>query len=145
MAVRVFLVPGFFGFTNLGDFAYFSHFREVLSERLRAEGMDLRPLEILRHLPPDSPTMLVGLVSSRQRPGTAKGVMFIALEDETSLANLVVWRDTWLKYRRVLAQSRMLRVRGKVQRQGDAVSVLVEEAWPAWLSDELHAPSRDFR
>ncbi len=49
MALRVFLVPGFFGFTNLGDFAYFSHFREVLAERLADAGVDavIHPLDTL--------------------------------------------------------------------------------------------------
>lgn len=49
MTVRVFLVPGFFGFTNLGDFAYFSHFREVLAERLAEAGVEavVHPLDTL--------------------------------------------------------------------------------------------------
>ena len=49
VAHRVFLVPGFFGFTNLGDFVYFSHFKEVLEARLSAAGLDavVHPLDTL--------------------------------------------------------------------------------------------------
>ena len=60
-----------------------------------------------------------GLVLVRQRPGSAKGVMFITIEDETSHANLVVWVKALEKCRRVVLGAGMIGVYGKVQRQGE--------------------------
>jgi error-prone DNA polymerase len=117
----------------------------LVRQQLAASGIHTLPLAELPAQAPGSAVMISGLVSSRQRPGTAKGVVFLALEDETGLANLIVWTTTWDTYRRVLSTSRLLRVRGKLQRQGEAFSVLVEEAWPVRLEEEIVVPSRDFR
>ena len=65
-----------------------------------------------------------GLVLLRQKPGSAKGVMFITLEDETGVANLVVWADLSEKYRRVVLGARMMGVRGRVQREGEVIHVV---------------------
>jgi error-prone DNA polymerase len=111
---------------------------------LEAEGLQLTRLARLTDMTPGRRVMICGLVSSRQMPSTAKGVVFISLEDETGLANLVVWRDTWQRHRRVLGEARLLRVWGKLQRQDDAVSVLVEDAWSISMMGSLRAPSRDF-
>jgi error-prone DNA polymerase len=59
-----------------------------------------------------------GLVLVRQRPGSAKGVMFITIEDETGIANLVVWPKVFEKYRRVVLGAGMIGVRGRIQREG---------------------------
>ncbi len=67
---------------------------------------------------------VAGLVLVRQRPGSAKGVMFITLEDETAVANLVVWTKIFEKYRRVVLGSGMIGVRGKVQREGEVVHIV---------------------
>jgi error-prone DNA polymerase len=69
---------------------------------------------------------LAGLVLVRQKPGSAKGVMFITIEDETDIANLVVWTSTFEKYRRVVLGASMLGLRGKVQREGEVVHVVVD-------------------
>jgi len=63
-----------------------------------------------------------GLV--RQRPGSAKGVMFITLEDETGIANLVVWPQTFEKFRRSVMTASMLAVRGRIQREGEVVHLV---------------------
>jgi error-prone DNA polymerase len=58
---------------------------------------------------------IAGLITVRQRPGTAKGVLFMTLEDETGSANLVVWQSLFDKYRKEIVQSRLLMVAGKLQ------------------------------
>ncbi|NSZ19732.1 error-prone DNA polymerase [Agrobacterium vitis] len=65
-----------------------------------------------------------GLVLVRQRPGSAKGVMFITIEDETSHANLVIWVKTFEKYRRVVLGAGMIGVYGKIQREGEVVHLV---------------------
>ena len=57
-----------------------------------------------------------GIVLVRQRPGSANGVMFITLEDETGIANLVVWQKVFERYRRVILSSSMIAVRGRAPR-----------------------------
>jgi error-prone DNA polymerase len=68
-----------------------------------------------------------GLVLVRQRPGSAKGVLFITLEDETGIANLVVWPQTFEKFRRVVMGASMLAVRGRVQREGEVVHLVAHQ------------------
>jgi len=65
-----------------------------------------------------------GLVLVRQRPGSAKGVMFITLEDETGIANLVVWPQTFEKFRRSVMTASILAVRGRIQREGEVVHLV---------------------
>ena len=60
-------------------------------------------------------TRIAGLITVRQRPGTAKGVLFMTLEDETGSANLVVWQSLFDHYRKEIVQSRLLMVTGKLQ------------------------------
>ncbi|MCC5972888.1 MAG: error-prone DNA polymerase, partial [Rubellimicrobium sp.] len=69
---------------------------------------------------------LAGLVLVRQRPGTAKGVCFITLEDETGTANLVVWPKVMEAFRKVVMQSRLLVIHGYVQRDVEIVHVVAE-------------------
>ncbi|WWR47928.1 OB-fold nucleic acid binding domain-containing protein [Roseovarius sp. S88] len=70
---------------------------------------------------------VAGLVILRQRPGTAKGVIFLTLEDETGVVNVVVWRALYERFRRAVIAGRLLRVTGRVQRQSGVVHVLAEE------------------
>jgi error-prone DNA polymerase len=65
-----------------------------------------------------------GLVLVRQRPGSAKGVMFITLEDETGIANLVVWPQVFEKFRRLVMSASMIAVRGRIQREGEVIHVV---------------------
>ncbi|MDL2409160.1 error-prone DNA polymerase [Rhizobium calliandrae] len=76
-----------------------------------------------------------GLVLVRQRPGSAKGVLFITIEDETGIANLVVWAKVFEKYRRVVLGAGMLGVYGRIQREGDVVHLVAHRL--ADLTDEL--------
>jgi len=65
-----------------------------------------------------------GIVLLRQRPGTAKGVMFVTIEDETGIANLVIWPTLFEKQRRVLLSARMLAAYGRIQREGEVVHLV---------------------
>ncbi len=67
---------------------------------------------------------VAGLVLVRQKPGSAKGVMFITIEDETGVANLVIWPSLYEKQRRVILTAGMLQVDGRVQREGEVVHVV---------------------
>ena len=69
-------------------------------------------------------TRVAGLVLVRQKPGSAKGVMFITIEDETGVANLVIWPSLYEKQRRVVLGASLLVVDGKVQREGDVVHIV---------------------
>ncbi len=62
---------------------------------------------------------IAGLVLIRQRPGSAKGVVFITLEDETGVANLVVWPDVFEKQRKIVMGARLMAVHGIVQQDED--------------------------
>lgn len=72
------------------------------------------------HIAADRSTVRVaGLVVTRQRPGTASGVIFLTLEDETGIANVIVWPKTYERFRRAVIAGRLLRVTGQVQRDGE--------------------------
>jgi error-prone DNA polymerase len=68
-----------------------------------------------------------GLILVRQRPGSAKGIMFITLEDETGIANIVVWPSVFEANRALILSARMLAVRGRVQREGEVIHVLADK------------------
>lgn len=76
-----------------------------------------------------------GLVLVRQRPGSAKGVIFMTLEDETGVVNVVVWPNVLEKYRRAILGARLALVRGRVQRAGEIVHLVAAhlEDLTGWL------------
>ncbi len=67
---------------------------------------------------------VAGLVLVRQRPGSAKGVMFITIEDETGVANLVVWTKVFEAHRKIVLGAGMMGVRGRIQREGEVVHLV---------------------
>ena len=69
---------------------------------------------------------VAGLVLVRQRPGSAKGVMFITIEDETGVANLVLWPDRFERQRRLVLTAAMIACTGRVQREGEVIHVVVD-------------------
>jgi error-prone DNA polymerase len=75
----------------------------------------------------DRRVSVAGLVLVRQRPGTAKGVIFITLEDETGIVNVVVWSKVFEANRRIVMTSQFLLVRGRIQREGIVIHVVAEE------------------
>ena len=77
--------------------------------------------------PGNARVTVAGLVLVRQRPGTAKGVIFVTLEDETGVANVIVWRKVYERFRRAVIAGRLLRVTGRVQREAGVTHVIAEE------------------
>ena len=96
-----------------------------------APGTWPRPPAALPHARLDEPAVgargcVAGLVLVRQRPGTARGVIFLTLEDETGVANVVVWARVYQRFRRAVIAGRLLRVTGRVQRESGVVHVVAE-------------------
>ena len=100
----------------------------------------------LDRLPHGRIARAAGLVINRQRPGTASGVTFLTLEDETGQVNVVVWRDLAERQRRDLLGSRLLAVYGAIERQGTVAHLIagrLEDLTP--LLGNLATRSRDFQ
>ncbi|MBI1196848.1 MAG: DNA polymerase III subunit alpha [Phenylobacterium sp.] len=95
-------------------------FREDLARAKVFPCMALRTARDRRRL------SVGGLVLVRQRPGTAKGVVFMTLEDETGVANIVVWRDAFEANRRLVMTSSFVVVHGQVQREGEVIHLVAE-------------------
>jgi error-prone DNA polymerase len=76
---------------------------------------------------PPGPVKLGGLVVTRQHPMTARGTVFLALEDETGMVNVTLWPDTWARLRGVVRRHALLLVDGMLQREGNVVNVVARE------------------
>jgi error-prone DNA polymerase len=86
-----------------------------------------------------------GIVINRQRPGSASGVTFVTLEDETGHVNLIVWRAIAARQRQALLGSRLLEVVGQVQREGEVLHLIAERLRDrSELLGDLMTRSRDF-
>ncbi|MGV8995590.1 MAG: error-prone DNA polymerase [Parvibaculaceae bacterium] len=70
---------------------------------------------------------IAGLVLVRQRPGTASGVIFATLEDETGIANIIIWPKTYERFRRIVLTSRLFGIKGRVQKEGIVTHVIADE------------------
>lgn len=116
-------------------------------ELLRERGL-LRhclPASELSRQDPGRPVQVAGLVTGRQRPGSASGVTFVTLEDETGNINVVVWLATARQQRRPLLTARLLHVKGVLERQGDIVHIMAGKLTDlSHLIRTLPVPSRDF-
>ena len=95
---------------------------------------DLNRLGVIRNadhrngeLPQNARIMVAGLVLVRQQPGTAKGVIFMTIEDETDIANLIIWPKVFAANRRIVMTGRFLAVSGRLQRAGLVVHVVAEQ------------------
>jgi error-prone DNA polymerase len=91
-----------------------------------------------------------GLVLVRQRPGTAKGVVFMTLEDETGIANVVVWKDAFEKNRRLVMGASFVIVEGQLQKEGEVIHLVAERFVDlseklGRLRDEADAPPPEVR
>ena len=69
---------------------------------------------------------VVGLVLVRQRPSTAKGILFITIEDDTGVANLVIWSRQFERFKRAVMNAKLLGVTGKLQREGEVIHLIAE-------------------
>jgi len=130
------------------------HLGEEVVEDYVATRLTLRahPMELLRPTIPgltphdklqDVPlgrAMVCGLVITRQRPGTASGVIFLTLEDETGVSNVVVWPKVYERFRRIVMGGRLLCVTGYLQREGIVVHLIAQkiEDLSSRLSDLGH-------
>jgi error-prone DNA polymerase len=94
-----------------------------LRERLKARGVTTS--RTYQHMADGKPVTVAGVVLVRQRPGKGN-VCFITLEDETGVVNIVLWQDLFQKYRPVVMGSRMLLVRGKVQRAEGVIHLIAD-------------------
>jgi len=89
---------------------------------------------------------VAGIVTARQRPQSAGGVMFITLEDETGYVNLIVWEGVWSRARRAANGSRLLEVEGMLQKEGLVTHVVVKKLVDrSRMLGALVTHSRDFR
>ena len=96
------------------------------------------PHDRLDDVPNGARIVVAGLVLVRQRPGTAKGVIFVTLEDETGISNVIVWRKIYERFRRAVIAGRCLRVTGRLQREGAVTHVVAEEIEDiSWMLDDL--------
>ncbi|MET0329324.1 MAG: OB-fold nucleic acid binding domain-containing protein, partial [Luteimonas sp.] len=119
------------------------HPMALLRARMRERRIiGLQELQQRRH---GSGVHVAGLVTQRQRPATAKGTIFVTLEDETGMINVIVWPHLALRRRRVLLESRLLAVRGRWERV-DGVSHLIAGDLEdlSGLLGGMQLPSRDF-
>ena len=111
--------------------------------RPQVEQLGILPAARLKELKNGMPVKVCGLITVRQRPGTAKGVLFVTIEDETGFANLVIWAKTFEKYRKVIVQSRLFMVSGKVQIEGEVIHVVAHSCRNLTPLMNLNADPRD--
>ena len=101
-----------------------AHPVSFLRPQLEAGG--IQPTAALAGLVDGARAAVAGLVLVRQRPGTASGVVFMTIEDETGIANAVVWAKTFEAYRRQVMGARLVMIRGRVQRHKDVIHLVAE-------------------
>ena len=115
----------------------------LLRERLQRQRM-VTAVE-LKALPHGRLARVTGLVTGRQRPGTASGVTFVTLEDETGMVNVIVWRDLAERQRKELLRSSLLTVYGTLEREGEVVHLIAGRLRDQTsLLGNLLTRSRDF-
>jgi DNA-directed DNA polymerase III PolC len=120
------------------------HPLSLLREKLQRRGV--LPTRDLWEQPNGKWVRTAGLVITRQRPGSAGGVTFVTMEDETGYVNLIVWNRVALAQRAALLESRLLEVQGKLQREGDVQHVIAQRLTDlSALLGDLSVASRNFR
>jgi error-prone DNA polymerase len=104
-----------------------AHPVSFVREQLRM--LHIRSTKELDDLKDGDPVKVAGLVTVRQRPGTAKGICFITIEDETGFSNLVVFEKLFTQYRKEILGSKLLMAEGKLQREGEVVHIIVKRCF----------------
>ena len=94
-------------------------------ELIRPKLPGITPHADLLHVPSGRVTVC-GLVITRQRPGTASGVVFLTLEDETGVSNIVVWPRVYEQFRAAVMGARLLQVSGYLQREGIVIHLIAQ-------------------
>ena len=110
------------------------------------EKLGITPATLLRECEPDRRVRVAGIVLVRQHPGTARGITFVTLEDETGTANLVIHPDVWSRFRHIARTATALIARGILQKESEVIHVVVDQL--SDLSTPIagwHFPSRDFQ
>lgn len=122
-----------------------AHPLALMRDELDARGVTRS--DRARHAAPGSAVEVAGLVTHRQQPGTAAGIVFVTLEDEAGSVNIVTWRNIWMRYRAVARSSPALLVRGVLERSPDGVTNVIAERFEPLVSPAGAASiaSRDFR
>jgi error-prone DNA polymerase len=115
-----------------------AHPMQFFRGRLRSDG--IAACQDLRQARDGRRVSIAGVILVRQRPGSAKGVVFMTIEDETGVANAVIWPQALERYRKVVMGSRLVLIRGKIQRHEDIIHVVAEHledrsSWLAQLAD----------
>ncbi len=113
-------------------------------------GFQVQPFSVLQHYPSGRPARASGIVTHRQRPETAKGVVFVTLEDDTGSINIIVWPDMLAQFRKEVLRSRLMTVFGTwqcdEQTSGRVMHLIAKRVLDhSHLLGELAASSRDFR
>ena len=109
--------------------------------QLNARGVS--PAALLKQLPDGQPVQVVGAVIVRQRPGTAKGFVFLSLEDETGVANVIITPQLFERDHSVVVHHPFLQIQGFLQNQDGVVSVKAGHIEPFELAS-AEVPSHDF-
>ncbi|MEH6720627.1 MAG: error-prone DNA polymerase [Aurantimonas endophytica] len=94
--------------------------------RRELDALRVMPDEKLERLASGSRVSVAGLVLVRQRPGSAKGVIFMTIEDETGVANIIVWPKTFERFRPIVLGARFVRVNGRMQADHGVIHVVAE-------------------
>jgi error-prone DNA polymerase len=97
--------------------------------RYELDQLGVTPTGKVKELKNGDTLKVAGMITVRQHPGTAKGVLFITIKDETGFSNLVVWASLFEKYRKEILQSRLLMVEGQVQIEGEVIHVVVKRCF----------------
>lgn len=119
------------------------HILEPLRDQLRA--LRLPDAQTLRGYPNGRNVRYAGVVICRQRPGTASGVVFLTLEDESGFVNAIIWPKVWEDFSIVIKSSSFLGIRGRLQIQDGICHVIVRDVWVPRLQRPLPAMrSHDF-
>jgi error-prone DNA polymerase len=111
--------------------------------RARMQAMGIRKASDLSHIPDGQHLRIGGCVICRQRPGTAKGFVFLSIEDETGVANAIVMPDLFQKNRLLLSSAQFLMVEGILQNQDNVISVKAERVLPLSIT-RAETSSHDF-
>jgi error-prone DNA polymerase len=119
------------------------HPTELVREQLAARGI-VTATEL--HVLSDRTVVdVAGVVTHRQQPQTASGVVFLNLEDETGLINVICTPDVWKRFRAVARTAPALEVRGLLERHQGVVNVVARRITVLTLRLDEHLHSRDFR
>jgi error-prone DNA polymerase len=111
--------------------------------RAEMQALGIHPASSLKSIPSGRRLRIGGCVIARQRPGTAKGFVFLSLEDETGIANAIVHPDLLQKNRILLSSGRFLMVEGVLQNQDNVISVKAERVLPLNVTN-AETSSHDF-